>query len=104
MHKQYHSEYYQAIIQLRPADKDLINFVERRIEKSKNSWISKIVYLKNGIDYYISSNKMARQIGKQLKMNFDGELKESTKLYSRDRLSSKDLHRVTVCFRLRKEE
>ena len=63
-----------------------------------------MIHLKSGVDYYISSNKIARQIGKQLRMNFKGELKESSELYSRDRITSKDLHRVTVCFRLKEEE
>jgi len=102
MDKSYHVDYFQAIIQLRPYDQELWDFVERRIEKS-DAWISKRVKLKTGIDLYISSNKVARQIGKVLKKVFKGELKESRKLYSRDKQTSKNIYRVTVCFRLRKD-
>ena len=100
MPKQYHSDYYQAIIQLRPADDNLIRFVEDAIAHTTHVWIAKRARSKTGIDYYISSNKFARSLGKQLKKHFHGTLKESTKLFSRDRQTSKDLHRVTICFRL----
>ena len=104
MHKQYHSDYYQAKIQLRPRDAELMKFVERQIEKRKDVWIAKRIFLKTGADYYISSNKFARIIGKKLKKTFKGELKESRKLFSIDRQSSKTLYRVTVCFRLKEDE
>ncbi|MEK6922941.1 MAG: NMD3-related protein [Nanoarchaeota archaeon] len=99
MHKKYHSDYYEAIIQLRPSSEESMRFVENRIKKS-NAWISKKTLLKTGVDYYVSSNRVARQIGKGLKTTFKGELKESRKLFSRNRLTSKDMYRVTVCFRL----
>jgi len=99
MRKEFHADYYQAIIQLRPADKKLMGFVERYIKKT-DAWVSKMIRLKTGVDYYISSNKLARQIGRQLKKNFHGELIESRKLYSRDSYTSKNIYRVTVCFRL----
>jgi len=100
MHKQFHADYFQAIIQLRPADENLMRFVEKRIEKDKNVWISKKIKLKTGVDYYISSNKFARILGKKMKKSFHGILKESRKLHSRDKNTSKNLYRVTVCFRL----
>ena len=103
MRKEYHVDYYQAIVQLRPADNELMKFFEKRIGKTK-AWISKKKFLKTGVDYYISSNKVARQIGKLMRRSFKGELKESKKLYSRDRQTSKTIYRVTVCFRLKKEE
>ena len=100
MHKQFHADYYQAIIQLRPADPEVIRFLENSIANNGAVWIAKKIRLKTGIDYYISSNKFARSLGKKMKKSFKGVLKESTKLYSRDKHTSKDLHRVTICFRL----
>ena|SRR3989344_5909627 len=99
MHKSYHVDYFQAIFQIRPKDNELIKFLEKQVEKNHKVWISKKVNLKTGVDYYISSNKFARQIGKKMKESFPGELKESVKLFSRDKLRSKDMYRVTVCFR-----
>ncbi|MFH1592898.1 MAG: NMD3-related protein [Candidatus Woesearchaeota archaeon] len=103
MRKEYHADYFQAIVQLRPADEELMKFFEKRISKT-GAWISKKKFLKTGVDYYISSNKIARQIGKMMTRSFKGELKESKKLYSRDRQTSKNVYRVTVCFRLKEEE
>ena len=92
-------DYYEAILQLRPADGVLMKWIERRFRYS-DAFISRKVFIKTGVDYYISSNKVARQIGKQLKKNFKGELIESRKLFGRDTYASKNIYRVTVCFRL----
>ena len=100
MPKHFHAEYYQAIIQLRPADPEIIRFLENQIAHQDKVWIAKKIRVKTGVDYYISSNKFARPLGKKMKKSFKGVLKESTKLFSRDKHTSKDLHRVTVCFRL----
>lgn len=104
MHKQYHANYYQAIIQLRPEDDELVRFVENQIEHNEKVWISKKIKLKSGVDYYISSNKFARILGKKMKKSFDGVLKESKKLFGKDKNTSKTLYRVTVCFRLNPRE
>ena len=100
MHKQYHSDYYQAIIQLRPAETELVRFVENQISKNKTVFIAKKINLKTGMDYYVSSNKFARVLGKKMKKSFRGILKESRKLHTMDRHTSKKVYRVTVCFRL----
>lgn len=101
--KQYHVDYYEAIIQLRPDDEKLMSFAEREVDMDKKVWISKKLRVKGGVDYYISSNRFARGLGRKIKKRFNGVLKESKKLYGRDKLRSKDLYRVTVCFRLNKE-
>ncbi len=95
--------YYEAIIQLRPATEELLNFVERQVAKRKDVWISKIVEHKTGIDLYISSRKFARALGMKLKRSFKGELKITKSLYGVDRQTSKRIWRVTVLFRLRKD-
>ncbi len=102
MPKSFHAEYYQSILQLRPANDELINFVESQVEKEKNVWISKKLITRNGVDYYLSSYKFARALGKKLKKSFRGELIESKKLFGRERQSSKLRYRGTVCFRLQK--
>jgi|SRR3989344_1100284 len=104
MHKESHSDkhkdYFQAIIQLRPNDEKLLNFVLSQVKERKYVFISKEVKLKTGIDLYISDQKFARALGKKLKKSFKGKLILSRQLHTRDRMSSKDIYRVTVCFRL----
>lgn len=102
MHKQLHSDYYEGKIQIRPYHQEIMNFIENQARKY-NIYISKQVKVKEGIDIYVSSNKFARIVGKKLKKSYNGELKESKKLFGKDRMSSKNLYRVTVCFRLKNE-
>ena len=66
-----------------------MEFVEKQVENDKKVWIARKVEAKNGVDYYMSSNKFLRQLGKRLKRSFKGELKESRKLFSRNRKTSK---------------
>ena len=103
MRSQFHIDYYQSILQLRPETIELMNFVENQFKNNEKVWISKKLKVKSGVDYYLSSNKFARILGKQLKKKFKGKLTESVKLFGRDKYRSKDLFRVTVCFRLKKE-
>ncbi len=106
MHNQLHADYYQAIIQIRPYNEQVTRFINNQVRKrnDENIFISKIDRSEHGIDFFISSNKFARIIGKKLKKSFNGELKESVKLYSRDRHAGKNLYRVTVCFKLKNDE
>ncbi len=95
--------YYEAIFQLRPEDQEVIKFIKKQLEK-KNIKISKEVKSKHGIDYYLTSRKFAVSLARKLKKSFKGDIKVSKSLYSVDRMTSKRLYRLTVCFRLRKEE
>jgi len=98
-----HAMYYEAIIQLRPADQKVFEYVHKFIENRNDCFISRQEKLKTGVDIYISSKHVAMAIGKKLKSTFPGELKLSRTLYSRSRQTSKDIYRVTVLFRLKQE-
>lgn len=102
MPNQLHVDYYQATIQIRPYNEEVVKFINNQVRKRNDEriFISKTVEDKHGVDFFISSNKFARIIGKKLTKSFKGELKESIKLYSRDRHAGKNLYRVTVCFRM----
>ena len=68
-------------------------------KKKESVFITKKVEEKNGFDYYLTSQRYLQKLGKKLKTKFDGEIKVTTRLFSRDRQRSKDLHRVTVFFK-----
>ena len=104
MLKSLHADYYQSIIQIRPYNEEVMRLINNQVKKDKAVFISKIVRSKHGVDLFLSSNKFARMIGKKLKESFKGELTESVKLFSRDKVTSKNLYRVTVCFRLENDE
>ncbi len=92
--------YYEGILQLRNPSEEVINFVRNQFKKNQKVWIAKQEKLKTGTDLYISSNKFLLSLGKKLKNSFNGELKTSRKLHSRNRVTSKNIYRVTVLFRL----
>ncbi len=100
MRNQLHADYYQAKIQIRPYNEEVVRFINNQVKRDKKVFVSKVLMNKGGIDFFVSSNKFARIVGKKLKKSFKGELIESVKLHTRDRIKSKNLYRVTVCFRL----
>ncbi len=93
-------QYYEAVLQLRDnLPKEAINCVVNAVNKRKGVFIAKQVKLKTGIDFYISSQRFTRTLGKLLKKSFKGKLVESKKLYGMDRQKSKLIYRGTVLFR-----
>ena len=106
------SGYYEAVIQLR-ADKrvpdeeeiaavdaiiaDNINKISR---KNKMAYISERAALKEGIDYYVGSHKVAKRLTSVLKDQFGGVIKESPRLMGRDKSTGKDLHRIWISLRI----
>ncbi|MBM3200107.1 hypothetical protein FJZ53_04150 [Candidatus Woesearchaeota archaeon] len=96
-------KYYEGIIQIRPDDKEVLEYVRKKV-KEKGAEISREVFFKYGIDVYVTSQKITRNIGEKLKKAFKGELKISKKIFTRSRQTSRDLYRATVLFRRIKEE
>lgn len=93
-------EYYEAILQLRPRNHAVEEFIVRRIDERNDAQITRVNQLKTGIDFYISNQKYARALGALLKRKFDGKLTISRKIFGRNRQSSKLLYRATVLFRV----
>ena len=94
-----HSQYFEGILQLRNTDKDVLDFVLNLVEKRDGVSVSKIEKVANGLDLYFTSQKFLQQVGKKLKGNFNGELKTSVKLFTRNRITGKEVYRVNVLFR-----
>lgn len=95
-----HKEYYEGILQLRNPNSEILEYIKDCIGDKQGVSISKSVKLKNGIDFYISSQKFLIDFGKRLKSRFKGELKISRRIYSRSRLTSKNVYRINVFFKL----
>ena len=92
--------YYEAILQLRPSEKEIVNFVKKRIKERKNVFISKEVKLKTGLDLYLSSWRFAAALARKLKKRFGGSIKITRKLHTQSRQTSKRVYRMTILFRL----
>ena len=95
------ANYYQGILQLRDVNEEILSFVRNQIKKRGDVFITKTIKLPNGFDFYITSQKFIRILGKKLKESFGGELKISAKLHTRNR-QGRDLYRVNAMFRLLK--
>jgi len=95
-----HQEYYEGILQLRNPNTEVLNFIRNQFKNTEKVWIAKQEKLKTGIDLYISSNKFLLSLGKKLKKSFKGELKISRRLHTKNRITSKNVYRVTVLFKL----
>jgi len=99
-----HGQAYNGILQLRNYDESIIRFIDSELEKghSKGKYCIKLIEFKGGIDYMFSSASFTRHIGKLLLQRFGGEFKETARLVTRSKETSKDLYRLTVLFRVPK--
>ncbi len=66
-------EYYEATLQLRDLEDDVINYVEKEIVRVK-LYIAKKIKIKNGFDYQLSDNELTRALGKRLQQKFGGDV------------------------------
>ena len=92
-------KYFEGTLQLRNPTQEIIDFVANEIDKREDVWIAKTVKQKNGVDLDLSSNKFLKEIGKRLANRFPGVLKHSSSLFTRKRLTQKEVHRGTILFR-----
>ena len=94
--------YLEGILQIRNPTEELLKFVEDDIKmhNRKGVFVTKVERLSTGIDYYITSKSYLRNIGRRLKKRFNGEVKASAKIFTRDSMTSKDVYMVNVLFRL----
>lgn len=103
--------YYESILQIRADDRGLNNkeqtdvkkivndYVTRRYEDGdKRSFITKIDELDEGIDFYLGSKTVSKQICKAIKLKYGGEIQRSSKLVGVK--DGKNLYRVTYSLRL----
>jgi len=94
-----HDKYFEGILQLRDPNKEVKDFIKELFDSRESVWISDIKKVRGGFDYYVSSQKFLRGLGNKLQEKFGGEMKNSRKLHTRDKQTSKDLYRAYLYFR-----
>jgi nonsense-mediated mRNA decay protein 3 len=92
------SEYFEATLQLRNLSEEMLEFVIDEMVKNKVH-IANEKRHKDGVDFFISSNKFALKIGNALKKKYGGTLKKSRQLFSYNKSAGKDIYRVSVFFK-----
>lgn len=95
-----HPGYFEGTVQLRNVSSKVISFARRFVEKH-DAYIAKEVHHKNGVDLLVSSQKVMQKLGKELQFVFGGQLTITRKLFSKNKVTSKNIYRLTVLFRQR---
>ncbi len=94
--------YYEGILQLRPFDKEVYEWVKKQIDKDEQQFISREEEVKGGLDIYVTSQRKLRSLAPRFKKKFKGEVKVTRKLYGVNKMTSRKIYRGTVLFRLEK--
>ena len=63
-------QYYEAVLQLRNPPEEALKCIINAVDKRKGVFIAKQVNIKTGVDFYISSQRFTRSLGKLLKKSF----------------------------------
>ncbi len=98
------SQSYQGILQVRPAEKGVLDYVYNELRRVGNVFITREVIKKYGIDIYLTNKFFLIQLGRKLKQRFPGDIKRSRSLYGTNKMNSKLVYRTTICFRLKPKE
>ena len=94
---------YQAIVQVRPKDDEVLKFVNSQIAKD-GAEVTDIFERKEGYDVLISSSRAAFSLRKKFKNKFGGTTKMSRSLVGENKQKRKLVYRITILLRLKKEE
>jgi len=94
-----HVGYFEGQIQFRNINEEILNYVDNRIIHANES-VPKVTHHSEwNLDYHLSSKKLIRQLGKELIKKFGGTIKESAKLFSKDKQTGKDIYRLNLLYR-----
>ena len=93
------ADYFEGVLQLRDVTNEVLDWTHDEILRAGRAKIAKVVELKNGIDIYLSAQHYMQGLGKQLQQRFGGVLKVTSRLFTRNSLTSRDVHRMTVLFK-----
>ncbi|MBU4492776.1 MAG: hypothetical protein KKA61_00225, partial [Nanoarchaeota archaeon] len=95
------SGYFEGILQLRDVDDEVIDYAvdEARKQNQRGIFITKKLKVRNGFDIYLTKRGYIHELARELLNKFGGEIKASKKLFSRDKLRSRDIYRINVLFR-----
>jgi len=93
------NKYFEGIFQLRNITQEIIDFIEKKLNKTKELNISKIVEQKNGLDLYMTDKRKMERLALDLQKEFGGILKKSPQLFSKNRQTSKNIYRLNICLK-----
>jgi NMD protein affecting ribosome stability and mRNA decay len=89
------STYFEGILQLRNARTDVKEYVKNYAAKHE-VFINKIVDKGKDVDYFFVRKKQLQPLALKLMRNFGAVIDSNAQLFSRNRLTSKDIFRVNT--------
>lgn len=97
--KKKNSSYYEAVMQIRPKNNKLLNFIKQDLASDRKTFITKQEEKKFGYDLYITSKNYLQSVLPKIKKKFNTETKISTTLYGRK--DGRNVYRITALIRLK---
>lgn len=98
--KEKHAEYFEGQLQMRGINKEVLDYVQKRITNEGEQVPTVVTHSKNDLDYYVSSRRLIHKIGVELKAKYGGFVKESAQLFSRNHMTSKNVYRLNVFYKM----
>lgn len=92
------SNYFEGYLQLRGGERARWDEARRLLE-SHGGHVKSETKTKDGVDFKVSSNKAIVSALRELEQRYVGIASTSATLHTRDRVTSRELHRVTGLFR-----
>jgi NMD protein affecting ribosome stability and mRNA decay len=89
------TQYFEGTLQVRNITPEVQNLIDREVGHAKGVFITDTIEHKNGIDYFLTSNKFVIELGRKIFNEFGGIWEISRKLFTRNSQTSKDVYRVT---------
>lgn len=92
------TQYFEGTVQLRNVSKEAMRFARDDIkaQKEKGIHLTKESREEDGVDLLLTDQKYVQALARRLHQKFGGDLKVTSKLFSKDTATWKDLYRVTA--------
>ena len=93
-------EYFEGTLQLRNADREVVDYTYELVRAEKNAEVSKVVGISDkNYDLFFTNKKPLRKIALALQRRFGGEVLNTSKIFTMDKDTQKDINRDTSLFR-----
>lgn len=88
------TQYFEGTLQVRNETPDAKKFL-REYLKGTSASVAKEERSGSGVDYYLTNKRVVEMAARTLQERFGGLIKSSAQLFSHNKMSSKDIYRVT---------
>ena len=88
------TQYFEGTLQVRNETKESAKFLKEYLQHT-SATIAKEDHEKSGTDYYLTVKAEVERAARALQERFGGAIRSSARLFSRNKMTSKDIYRVT---------